>query len=429
MLSEWLAYISTLHPFRIDLGLQRVKVIAEELGLTSFICPVITVAGTNGKGSCVKFLESIYQAAGYCVGTYTSPHLIRFNERIRIGGNDVNDGELISAFRCIENARLGRGLSYFEFTTLAALYLFQQYSIDVIVLEVGLGGRLDAVNVVESDVFVITSVGLDHMDWLGPDRESIGREKAGIFRASKPAVCGDVDSPESVRQVAAEVGAPLYCLADDYRYEINETAWSWFAPSCRFLGLPKPRLKIQNAATVLKVLELLQNRLPVSIQALHRGLSQAALMGRFESMMLPMNTIQAEDHNPLHCIIDVAHNPPAAEWLACQLQAIPSVGRRFAVVGMLGDKSIAQTLAPLLEVVDEWYLADITEERGADADEIASHLRCLGVKSCYTFASVEQALSAAIERCCGADQLIVFGSFVTVGSTHQFFEKNLKEYG
>ncbi|MGB6976580.1 MAG: bifunctional tetrahydrofolate synthase/dihydrofolate synthase [Gammaproteobacteria bacterium] len=402
-LAEWLSYLEQLHPRTIELGLQRISAVAQKLSLKSFPHPVITVAGTNGKGSCVCFLETILRNAGYRVGAYTSPHLLHFNERIRINSQEIDDASLCVALQKIESARGDIPLTFFEFTTLAALLIFQHAQLDALILEVGLGGRLDAVNIIDADVAVITTIDLDHMDWLGQDRETIGCEKAGILRSNKPAVFGDTTPVNSIQQIADQLSSKLYCLNRDFYYEPIANGWHWYSPQQTWRNLPQPHLEIQNAASALMALSLLQNQLPVSETAIHQGLRQAKLAGRWQRLPLPIT-----------CIADVAHNPHAARWVAKRLKQEPCTGRTLAVVGMLADKDIKNTLATLADAVDTWYVGSLSVARGASAQTLTAILALLTDKICYNCSSIELALQQAINACETSDRILIFGSFHTV---------------
>jgi len=431
-LPQWFSYIENLHCQTIALGLERVGVVAQKLGALVFECPVITVAGTNGKGSSVAFLEAIFTAAGYTVGAYTSPHLLRFNERIRIANQMVSDAALVQAFEKVEQCRGEIALTYFEFTTLAALCLFQAVKLDVLVLEVGLGGRLDAVNLIAPDVAVITSIALDHMDWLGETREAIGYEKAGIFRADKPAVCGDPDPPETVLNTAKRLAAPLYCIETDFNFKVtSSTAWTWRHQEVCYDNLPMPSLPVQNAATVLMVVYCLRERLQVSETSIAQGLKIASLPGRFQifpgsadgsSAMRASGPRsrhpQGEKENLIpQTILDVAHNPAAAHYLAKRLKALPQVKKTYAVVSILSDKDIIETLRPLLGIVSVWYVATLELPRGSTAEKMANCLQTLGVAA-YDIRLAESVIAAykqALNEAHPEDRILVFGSFHTVG--------------
>lgn len=439
---EWLNYISRIHHQEMDFGLGRIQAVVQPLGWQRFTCPVVIVGGTNGKGSCVRFLESIYAAAGYRVGAYTSPHLMQFNERIRVANHMIDDTRLLAAFAAVEAARQAQhiSLSFFEFTFLAALQIFQQAKLDVVVLEVGLGGRLDAVNIVDADVAVITTIDLDHTEILGPDRESIAREKAGIFRSGRPVVCGDPDPPASLRQSAAALGAPWYASGENFHFAVSSPAqqWQWQYDARHYQQLPVLTLKHQNAATSLMAVELLQNRLPVNESQLQQGLAQATLAGRFEkiplSALVPASsTNHLIDFESVHpqsqlcgiqgsfCYLDVAHNPQGGRWLAEQWRQTPVRGQRIAILGMLADKDIAGTVHSLLDYVDSWYVATLAVPRGASAEQLQAVLTSAGADSCHLFTTVESALQAALAHASQEeDAILVFGSFYTVAAARQY---------
>lgn len=401
-LSDWLIWLETLHSKPIDLGLNRLTTVAKRLNLMKFP-PVITVAGTNGKGSCVTFLESIYHSAGYKVGAYTSPHLVKFNERIKINTIPATDMQLCEAFAKIDNARQTISLTYFEFTTLAALLLFQQSNLDILILEVGLGGRLDAVNYVDCDVAVITSIDLDHMDYLGNTREAIAIEKAGILRAGKPAICGDFDPPQSLINAANNLNSPLLCQGQEFSYVIHNESWEWQSKEFPLRDLPIPFLPIQNAATALMAIRQLP-KLPISIEHIKQGLSEAQLPGRFQ--VLPNQAITT--------ILDVAHNPHAARYLANKLHNTHFGGKTFAVCGMLLDKDRKNTLVSLINAIDHWYLADLPGSRGGKAQELANILTDFEQINHATFDSILTAYQAALARATCYDRIIIFGSFHAV---------------
>ena len=414
----WLAYLETLHPKAIALGLDRVRAVAVRLG-AAITCPVITVTGTNGKGSTCAMLEAILRTAGYRVGLYTSPHLLRYHERVRIVGADATDAQLLAAFNAIEDARLDAldaqgmpvALTYFEFGTLAALWLFAQAGLDVLVLEVGLGGRLDAVNIVDADVAVMTSIDIDHVDYLGSTREAIGREKAGIFRPGCPAVCGDPNPPASVVAAAAAIGAPLLVAGREFAATAEGTQWRYRGPRGERFGLPFPALRgayqLGNAATVLTVLALLHERLPVSGGALREGLLTVVLPGRFE--VLPGRPT---------IVLDVAHNPHAACALAGALGDMGYHPETIAVCGMLADKDIAGVIAAMRPRVDRWLVATLPGPRGAQATQLAEVLVGAGVErsAVRTFDAIGDAFAAARAQAGEADRIVVFGSFLTVAA-------------
>lgn len=416
-IAGWLNYISGIHPKEMDFGLDRIQAVEQPLGWRNFSCPVVAVGGTNGKGSCVRFLESIFTAAGYRVGTFTSPHLMHFHERIRVNDNPVDDATLIQAFLTVEQSRQGISLSFFEFTFLAALYIFHQQPLDLVILEVGLGGRLDAVNIVDADISVISTIDLDHTDILGPDRETIAAEKAGIFRHKKPVVCGDPRPPLSLRERAVKLSAKWHALGENFHFENNTDgqAWNWYSSKQRLQYLPPLSLKHQNAATSLMVTELLHERLPVNDAALRQGLAQAVLAGRFEKIPLKSG----------FCYLDVAHNPEGARWLSQQWQKIPVNGKRIAIFGMLRDKDIAESVQSLLHYVNSWYTATLSVPRGASAQHLKEILNKQGAQSCYAYETVEAAVEAAIaEADLSQDVILIFGSFYTVAAAKSFLLKS-----
>jgi dihydrofolate synthase/folylpolyglutamate synthase len=414
-LSAWLAYLETLHPTFIDPGLERIGAVAKQLNFLPFACPVITVAGTNGKGSCVTLLESIFLAQGYKVGCYASPHLLVFNERVRINGQMIDDDALCQMFALIDKARGGIALSYFEFGTLAALLFFKQADVDVIILEVGLGGRLDATNIVDADVAIISTVDLDHMEWLGDDREKIGFEKAGVMRAGKACVSGDFAVPNSVRAHAKQIGAELYCQNEDFGYEKQKDSWSWWSKQQHLKNLPIPKIDLQNAATVLMALSILSHlplagdgvakrRVRVDQNAIKQGLQNVFVPGRFQSF----------EYNHIKIILDVAHNPAAAKLLARQLAETSGAGKTLAVVAMLADKDMSNTVASLLEQVASWYLAKLEVPRGGSSQLLADSLHKLAAQNVHQYSTVIEAFDAAIAQARSGDRVVVFGSFYTV---------------
>jgi dihydrofolate synthase/folylpolyglutamate synthase len=405
-LAEWLVYIERQHPSTIALGLDRVSKVMHTMGV-GLDCPVITVAGTNGKGSTCAMLDAILRAGGYRTGLYTSPHLLRYNERVRVAGVECDDPLLCDGFAAVEAARGGTPLTYFEFGTLAAFWIFAQKKIEVAVLEVGLGGRLDAVNAIDADCAVLTSVGIDHVEFLGPDRESIGREKAGIFRAGKPAVIAEPDPPQSTKAAAGE---KLF-FGKDFGFQIQENQWSYWGPAGTRGGLAFPalrgRIQLRNAAAALCALDALRDRLPLAAQDLRRGLAEVEIPARFQ--VLPGRP---------QMILDVAHNPQAAQTLADNLGAAGFSPETIAVCGMLRDKDMGGVLRALLPRVTRWHLATLPGPRGASAAMLAEHLRGAGAQApMEEFASVENALAAAAGRVTPDDKIVVFGSFLTVGET------------
>lgn len=415
-LAAWLSFLETLHPKSIAMGLDRVRAVHSRLAV-AIRCPVVTVAGTNGKGSTCALLDAILRCAGYRVGLYTSPHLLHYNERVRINGDDATDAELIEAFNVIEDARLATcnadgapvTLTYFEFGTLAALWLFARAGLDALILEVGLGGRLDAVNIVDPDVAILTSVAIDHVDYLGPTREEIGREKAGIFRAGRPALCAELDPPASVTATATAIGADLLRIGRDYGYVNEGSQWRYRGVRGERFGLPFPALRgayqLANAATTLAALDCLHPRLAVSGGAVREGLLTVALPGRFQ--VLPGRPAT---------VLDVAHNPHAARALAEALGAMGYYAETIAVCGMLADKDIAGVVTAMKDRIDRWHVATIPGPRGASAQTVCDALVGAGVPShtIQMFADIPDAYVAATERAGEADRIVVFGCFSAV---------------
>ena len=415
-LEGWQARLESRHPLGqagIELGLERVLRVKVALGQQLW-CPLITVGGTNGKGSTCAYLEAIYAFAGYRVGCYTSPHLLAYNERVRIDRAAVGDEELCEAFATVEAARLAAGevaLTYFEFGTLAALEVFRARQVEVLILEVGLGGRLDAVNAYDPDCAVVTGIALDHTDWLGPTRESIAFEKAGIFRADTPALCADPDPPSSLVEHALAIGADLHVLGRDFGYFGDPVQWTfWRRDGLRRGGLANPGLRgaaqLRNACVALAAVELLKPRLPVSMQAARRGLIEPELAGRFQ--VLPGRPA---------VVLDVAHNPQAVGELVDSLGGMGFFARTIAVVGMLADKDIAGSLAPLAGKVDLWLLADLGVPRGASASVLAAVVTGASLGgSIECLASPAQAFARAVKLAGENDRIAVFGSFYTVAA-------------
>lgn len=422
-LADWLAWQETLHPTEMDLGLERVRRVWTELRggesgwAPSF--PVVTVAGTNGKGSTVAFVQSLLAAGGARTGTYTSPHLVRYNERIRIDGRPVADGPILAAFDRIDRARGDVTLTYFEFGTLAAMEVFREAAVDAAVFEVGIGGRLDAVNLFDADVAVVTPIDIDHVHWLGPDRESIGREKAGIFRPGRPAVVADRDPPASILAAAGRLGAPCFLLGRDFDAVAGADAgagggdaaeWTWRGPrGAGFLErLPAPalagRFQRDNAAAALMALDALGR--PPAPGAVRRGIAAARLAGRFQR--LP---------GEVPVILDVAHNPHAARSLAATLRASRPAGREIAVAGLLGDKDVGGVVEAMAGIFDRWFVArPAAGARGGSAETLFRTVRERGggaaVEAC---ANVPSALLRARGAAGRGDRIVVFGSCYTVG--------------
>jgi dihydrofolate synthase / folylpolyglutamate synthase len=412
-LSDWLAWQETLHPRPVDLGLGRIERVLGRLDWQRPRCPVITVAGTNGKGSCVALLAGILGAAGYRTGTFTSPHLHRYNGRIQVAGLEASDASLIAAFERIEAARRGETLTFFEFNALAALLIFATAGLDCITLEVGMGGRLDAVNVVDADVALVTSIGLDHCEWLGATVEAIGAEKAGIFRPGRPAILGSRDMPASVRAAAEGIGAPLQQLGRDFDFALQERGWSWRGGAVQIEGLPSPRLpglvQYANAAAVIAVLQAIGGQLPVHKQALVEGLRSTSLAGRFE--VRP---------GPIAWIFDVAHNPAAARVLAENLANSPGSGRTLAVCGILGEKDVASIAVELRGLIDAWILAGLAGPRAVSGDALKERFERAQVAVTSVAADVGAACEAARGMAQPGDRVVVFGSFLVVGPAREW---------
>ncbi|MBC8520113.1 MAG: bifunctional tetrahydrofolate synthase/dihydrofolate synthase [Gammaproteobacteria bacterium] len=410
-LDEWLSWQETLHPEEIELGLERIRRVATRLNILSPEPKVVTVAGTNGKGSSIAILESIALAAGLRVGVYTSPHLLRYNERIRVNGKIVTDDLLCDSFEVVDEARQQESITYFEFGTLAALEIFRRQPLDLIVLEVGLGGRLDAVNIIDADVALLTTVDLDHQSWLGESREEIGREKAGIFRSGRAAVIGDFDIPLTVSDYARTVGVPLFKIGRDFCFVTDESGWSWRGSSDREIyHLPFPALygeiQVQNSAAVLEVIEQLGWMDKIGEEKIAEGLSQSALMGRFQ-------TIQ---HAP-EVIVDVSHNPQAARTVAENLASTATDGKTIAVVAMLKDKELKVVIEALSPEIDQWMVAGLDVARGASSSEIEKVVvSTVGDSGVDSFETVQLAFESAIGLADSGDRIIVFGSFYTVAA-------------
>jgi dihydrofolate synthase/folylpolyglutamate synthase len=409
-LADWLAYAEQLHAKTIELGLERVRAVADAMRL-AFECPVVTVAGTNGKGSTCAMLESVLTHAGYRTAVYTSPHLVRFEERLRLAGEAVAGDALLPHFEAVEAARGDIALTYFEFTTLAILRCAAASKPDVAILEVGLGGRLDAVNIVDTDCAVITSIDLDHMDFLGSDRESIGFEKAGIMRAGRPAIVSDPVPPQSVIDHAHKIGADLWRFGHDFNVSGDKQQWGWSGRGRRYSGLAYPALRganqLINAAGVLAALEAIRPLLPITAQAVRTGLAMVELPGRFQ--IVPGEPT---------LVLDVAHNPHAVAALAENLDAMGFYPTTHAVFGVMADKDLAPILARIGPVVDRWYFCDLPTPRAASAADVLARWDAQNTRkdsAGSVHASPMQALEAAIAVADPADRIVVFGSFFTVG--------------
>ncbi|OXL14899.1 bifunctional tetrahydrofolate synthase/dihydrofolate synthase [Polynucleobacter cosmopolitanus] len=414
-LDDWLQHLETAHPVGIDMGLERITRVKEALQL-NFQAVVFTVGGTNGKGSTCALLESVLLAASYKVGCHTSPHLLSFNERARVNGENVSDELLLEHFKAVELARASLPnpptLTYFEFTTLAIMHLFATADLDAVILEVGLGGRLDAVNMIDTDCAIVTSIDLDHMEYLGDTREKIAFEKAGIFRSDKPAICADPVPPQSLIDHAASIGADLWLLGKDYNFQGDKQQWGWAGRGKRFSGLGYPALRganqLLNASAVIAALIAVRDRLPVGAQEIRNGMAWVELPGRFQ--VLPgQPTI----------ILDVAHNPHASAALAQNLENMAYHPYTIAVFGAMADKDIDGVLKPMMDKIDFWYFCDLPTARAASAESLATRLRSLGFKEgadsgIEVFSSPALAYESALKKAGEGDRISVFGSFYTV---------------
>ena len=421
-LEGWLAHCERLHPHTIEMGLERVSEVARRMALR-FDCPVITVAGTNGKGSTCAMIEAVAREAGYRTGVYSSPHLVHFEERCRLRGEAVDASDLIAHFAAVESARAPNdpkngetiSLSYFEFTTLAILRLLSQAPLDLVILEVGLGGRLDATNIIDADCMVITSIDVDHVEYLGPDRESIGRAKAGIMRTGKPVIVSDPVPPQSVIDHALEIGADLWRFGQDFNFSGDKQQWAWAGRGRRYAGMAYPALRganqLVNASGALAALEALRDRIPVTAQAVRNGLSMVELPGRFQ--IIPGQPT---------LVLDVAHNAHSVAALTANLDAMGYFPTTHAVLGAMADKDLAPMLAKVAPLIDRWYFTDLPTARAASAAELQQKWNALQMVAgarrsvpTATFASPQKALDAAVAAADPTDRIVVFGSFYTVG--------------
>lgn len=408
-LDDWLAWFETLHPKKIDMSLNRIRQVLDALGLGTPPYRVVTIGGTNGKGSCVAYLERIYSEAGYRVGAFTSPHLWKFNERIAVDGIRASDDELIALFEAMDEARGPVTLTYFENSAVAAFLHFARRAVDVALLEVGMGGRLDAVNVYDADAALIASIALDHEQWLGGDRELIGREKAGIVRPGRPVIVGDPDPPESIEQAAREAGAEPFFVGRDFFAVPARTGLAYSDTVGRSISLPAPRFggeeQLYNAAACVKLVESLQALLPVSEHAIRKGIGTAETRGRLERRMI----------DGVEWVFDVAHNPAAADRFLAYLAALPAASRTTAVFGAMGDKDLASVLEPFTGSVDSWFVAPVESDRTASVEELDARLRALGADEVSHHGDIATACRAAREAAFAGERVLVFGSFYTVG--------------
>ncbi|MGH8436942.1 MAG: bifunctional tetrahydrofolate synthase/dihydrofolate synthase [Pseudomonas sp.] len=410
ILADWLAYLEQLHPSAIDMGLERSREVARRLGLGRPAAKVITVTGTNGKGSTCAFLASLLQEQGLKVGVYSSPHLLRYNERVQIEGVNATDAELCGAFDAVEAARGEISLTYFEMGTLAAFWLFERSGLDAVVLEVGLGGRLDAVNLIDADLALVTSIGLDHAEWLGDSRESVAIEKAGIFRAGVPALCGDLDPPQPLLEQVAVLDCPFFLRGRDYDLAVAEHVWHWRGLTLagavlELHDLPLLDLPMENAALALQAYALLG--LPWQAEGIAAALRRTRVTGRLDRRTLNWQG------KPLTLLLDVGHNPHAAEYLAQRLANRPVAGKRLAVFGLLADKDLQGVLAPLLDEVQDWAVAPLPTARTRPAAELEAALLNRKAKV-MAYADVVAALEGQLAQASPDDEILLFGSFYCV---------------
>ena len=415
-LEAWLSHLETAHPVGIDMGLERISRVKAALDL-DFQCPIITVAGTNGKGSTCAFMESILLAAGYRVGCHTSPHLLRFNERARINGADASDVQLLLHFAEVEAARLSLPnpptLTYFEFTALAIMRYFAAANLDAVILEVGMGGRLDAINILDADCAIVTSIDIDHAEFLGDTREKIAREKAGVFRPNAIAVCGDPMPPASLVAYADSLQCDLWLMGRDYNFQGDKQQWGWSGRGKRFSGLGYPALRganqLLNASAVIAALSALRDRIPVSAQDIRNGFALVELPGRFQ--VLPGQPT---------VVLDVAHNPHAASTLAQGLDKMGYHPYTYAIFGAMADKDITGVVRPMLGLVDHWFCTDLPTTRAASAAELTRILEASGVENTgteggiQTFLSPSEAYQKSLSLAGEGDRIVIFGSFYTV---------------
>ncbi|EKT4466129.1 bifunctional tetrahydrofolate synthase/dihydrofolate synthase [Pseudomonas putida] len=422
-LGDWLAYLEQLHPSAIDMGLERSQQVAARLGLGRLAPRVVTVTGTNGKGSTCAFVAALLRAQGLKVGVYSSPHLLRYNERVRIDGVEASDERLCEAFAAVEAARGEITLTYFEMGTLAAFWLFQRSSLDAVVLEVGLGGRLDAVNLVDADLALVTSIGVDHADYLGDTRESVAFEKAGIFRQGKPALCGDLNPPQPLLDKARELACPFLLRGRDFDLATTDQHWQWRGSrldgsSVELHDLPLLDLPMENAALALQAYLLMG--LPFEAGQIRQALLDTQVTGR-----LDRRTVRWQGGR-LELLLDVGHNPHAAEYLAARLAARPVKGRRLAVFGLLADKDLEGVIAPFKGLVDEWAVAPLDTPRSRPAAELEAALTNLGA-AVKSYPSVEAALEGQCAQATADDQILLFGSFFCVGQALEWLERQAPE--
>lgn len=422
-LADWLSYLEQLHPSAIDMGLDRSREVARRLGLGRPAPRVVTVTGTNGKGSTCAFIAALLRAQGLRVGVYSSPHLLRYNERVQIDAREASDEELCSAFSAVETARGEISLTYFEMGTLAAFWLFEHAGLDAVVLEVGLGGRLDAVNLVDADVAVVTSIGLDHAEWLGDSRESVAFEKAGIFRAGKPVVCGDPNPPAPLMQQAGNLDSSFYQRGRDYDLVLRADTWDWLGRNASGIeielrDLPLLSLPMENAALALQVYALLD--LPWQAERIASALAATRVTGRLDRRQVRWHG------KSLSLLLDVGHNPHAAAYLAGRLALRPPVGRRLAVFGLLADKDLAGVLDTLTPQVQDWAVASLPTSRSRSAAELEAAL-CSRSAVVLPYAGISEALEAQCAQASEQDEILVFGSFYCVAEALDWLKLQREE--
>ncbi|RMQ40397.1 Dihydrofolate synthase [Pseudomonas cichorii] len=422
-LGDWLAYLEQLHPSAIDMGLERSRQVAQQLGLVRPAPRVITVTGTNGKGSTCAFVAALLQAQGLKVGVYSSPHLLRYNERVQIQGVEASDAELCAAFAAVEAARGDITLTYFEMGTLAAFWLFERAHLDAVVLEVGLGGRLDAVNLVDADIALVTSIGLDHSDWLGDSRESVAFEKAGIFRQGRPALCGDLDPPAPLLEQAKQLGCPLSLRGRDFDLTVEGQAWSWRGRDkagqvVELSALPLLDLPMENAALALQACLLLD--LPWQPEVIQSALAGARITGRLDRRVFQWQG------KTLNLLLDVGHNPHAAQFLAQRMAQRPVCGKRLAVFGLLADKDLDGVASELVSSIQDWAVAPLPTPRSRPVAQLHSVLQNLGAQVA-SYDSVALALEAQCARATTDDEILLFGSFYCVAEALEWLARNTDE--
>ena len=422
-LGEWLAYLEQLHPAAIDMGLDRAREVTNRMGLQKPAPRVVTVTGTNGKGSTCAFVAALLQAQGLKVGVYSSPHLLRYNERVHIDGVEVSDELLCEAFAALDAGRGETSLTYFEMGTLAAFWLFERAQLDAVVLEVGLGGRLDAVNLVDADLALVTSIGVDHVEYLGNTRESVAFEKAGIFRAGKPALCGDLNPPHTLLDKAKELGCPLFLRGRDFDLASSEKVWHWRGLDAKgqvleLRDIALLDLPMENAALAVQAYAL--SGLPWEPARIIGALKGTRVTGRLDRRSFNWKG------KTLNVLLDVGHNPHAAEYLQRRLSQRPVAGKRLAVFGLLADKDLDGVVSQLASSVEHWAVAPLNTPRTRTVTEVQAALQGLGA-SVSAYGSVDAALEAQCERATPEDEILLFGSFYCVAQALEWLERRAME--